>query len=342
MSEFFRLLYVVVILFPLSLLLIGPLLVLAALRGVQRVGPIVLEPERSGAGGRILALLLGLTLWLVVWGGLALLVGPALPAPAPAGEVAVAPTPTRAPRPTFTPSPAPVPALSAQPPLETPEPPATSTPTPLAVTASPTPVLATSTPLPPPATATPTPVPATSTPTPLPPPTPTPTRPPTAIPAPTATPVATLAPAQAAQAIAVVEKANDLLRAAVVEPSIGNLAALETAWRGDALKDAQAFAEDLSRRYLRPLEVTFVYLNPPSAREGILPDTAVVTSTETWTYAGPRSARSESFEFTYTMAPQDSSWIIIAYSYRNVPGGAVMPSPTLTPETITSTAVITP
>jgi hypothetical protein len=327
MSEFLRLLYVVVILFPLTVLLIGPLLVLAALRGVQRVGPIVFEPERSGAGGRILALLLGLTLWLVVWGGLALLVGPLMPAPAPAGEVAVAPTPTRMPRPTFTPSPAPLPTF-------TPEPPATPTPAPLAVTASPTPVLATSTPLPPPATATP--VPATSTPTPLPPPTPTPTRPPTA------TPVATLAPAQAAQAIAVVEKANDLLRAAVVEPSIGNLAALETAWRGDALKDAQAFAQDLSRRYLRPLEVTFVYLSPPSAREGILPDTAVVTSTETWTYSGPRSARSESFEFTYTMAPQDSSWIIIAYSYRNVPGGAVMPSPTLTPETITSTVVITP
>jgi hypothetical protein len=346
MSEFLRLFYVVVILFPLSLLLIGPLLVLAALRGVQRVGPIVFEPERSGAGGRILALLLGLTLWLVVWGGLVLLVGPLMPSLAPAGEVSGVTTaalaPTKTPRPTFTPSPAPVPTSSAQPPLETPEPPATPTPAPLAVTASPTPVLATSTPLPPPATATPTPVPATSTPTPLPPPTPTPTRPPTAIPAPTATPVATLAPAQAAQAIAVVEKANDLLRAAVVEPSIGNLAALETAWRGDALKDAQAFAQDLSRRYLRPLEVTFVYLNPPSAREGILPDTAVVTSTETWTYSGPRSARSESFEFTYTMAPQDSSWIIIAYSYRNVPGGAALPAPTPTPEAITSTTVITP
>jgi hypothetical protein len=335
MSEFLRLLYVVVILFPLTVLLIGPLLVLAALRGVQRVGPIVFEPERSGAGGRILALLLGLTLWLVVWGGLALLVGPLMPAPAPAGEVAGAPTPTRTPRPTFTPSPAPLPTF-------TPEPPATPTPAPLAVTASPTPVLATSTPLPPPATATPTPVPVTSTPTPLPPPTPTPTRPPTAIPAPTFTPVATLAPGQAAQAIAVVEKANDLLRAAVVEPSIGNLAALETAWHGDALRDAQAFAQDLSRRYLRPLEVTFVYLSPPSAREGILPDTAVVTSTETWTYSGPRSARSESFEFTYTMAPQDSGWIIIAYSYRNVPGGVALPSPTPTPEAITSTTVITP
>ena len=157
------------------------------------------------------------------------------------------------------------------------------------------------------------------------------------------TPVATLAPAQASQAIAAVEKANDLLRAAVVEPSLGNMAALETAWRGDALKDAQAFAQDLSRRYVRPLEVTFVYLSPPSTREGTLPDTAMVTSTETWTYTGSLSTRSESFEFTYTMAPQDdSSWIIIAYSYRNVPGGAVMPSPAATPEAITSTTVITP
>ena len=375
MSEFLRLLYVVVILFPLSLLLIGPLLVLAALRGVQRVGPIVFEPERSGVGGRILALLLGLTLWLVVWGGLVLLVGPVLPSLAPAGEVAdataPAPAPTRTPRPTFTPSPAPPSAtLSAQPPLgsaqpsfgtptqpppatsaptSAPEPLATSTSVPLPPPATDTsvPAPATSTPEPPPATDTPVPAPATSTPAPLPSPTPvpptaTPTRLPTATPAPTMTPVATLAPAEAARAIAVVEKANDLLRAAVVEPSIGNMAALETAWRGDALADAQAFAQDLTRRYRRPLEVTFDYLSSPSAREGILPDTAVVTSAETWTYAGPLSARSESFEFTYTMAPQDSSWIIIAYSYRNVPGGAVIPSPTPTPETITSTTVITP
>jgi hypothetical protein len=351
MSEFLRLLYVVVILFPLTVLLIGPLLVLAALRGVQRVGPIVFEPDRGGAGGRILALLLGLTLWLVVWGGLALLVGPVLPELAPGGEVggvaATAPTPTRTPRPTFTPSPAPVPTDTPEPatnvPTLPPQPPATATPA-LPPLATDTPALApaTATPLPPPATATLTPVPATSTPTPLPPPTPVPTRPPTVTPAPTFTPVATLAPGQAAQAIAAVEKANDLLRAAVVEPSIGNLAALETTWRGDALKDAQAFAQDLSRRYVRPLEVTFVYLNPPAAREGILPDTAVVTSAETWTYTGPRSARSESFEFTYTLAPQDSSWIIIAYSYRNVPGGAVLPSPTSTLEVITSTTVITP
>ena len=174
---------------------------------------------------------------------------------------------------------------------------------------------------------------------PLPSPTPVP---PTATSAPTATPVATLAPAQAAQAIAVVEKANDLLRAAVVEPSIGSMAALETTWRGDALRDAQAFAQDLSRRYVRPLEVTFVYLNPPSTREGILPDTAMVTSTETWTYTGSLSTRNESFEFTYTMEPQDSSWIIIAYSYRNVSGKAAMPAPTSTPEAITGTTVITP
>ncbi len=354
MSEFLRLLYVVVILFPLSLILIGPLLVLAGLRGVQRVGPIVFEPDRGGVGGRILALLLGLTLWLVIWGGLALLVGPALSSLAPAGEVAgvtaVAPAPTKTPRPTFTSNPATVATPAPESPTGTPQPPAASTPAPLPLaTDTPAPAPATATPLPPPATDTPAPAPATSTPMPLPsptlvPPTATssPTRPPTAIPAPTFTPVATLAPDQVAQAIAVVEKANDLLRAAVVEPSIGNMAALETAWRGDALKDAQAFAQDLSRRYARPLEVTFVYLTPPSAREGILPDTTMVTSTEVWTYTGSLSTRSESFEFTYTLSPQDSSWIIIAYSYRNVSGAATMPSPTPTPEAITSTTVITP
>ena len=340
MSELLRLLFFVVVVLPLTLLLIGPLLVLAALRGVQRIGPIVFEPDRGGVGGRILALLLGLTLWLVVWGGLALLLSP--PAGQVAGVTAVAPTPVRTLRPTFTPSAEPAPTSTPEPPpatsapalapeTATPPPPAPPTPTPL-------PPPATNTPPPSLPTSTPSPVPATSTPAP---PTATPTRPPTATPAPTATPVATLAPDQAAQAIAVVEKANDLLRAAVVETSIGSLAALEAAWRGEALADAQAFAQDLSRRYLRPLEVTFVYLAPPVVREGIAPDTAVVTSVETWTYTGPLATRSESFEFIYTMTRQDAGWIITTYAYRNVPGGAVIASPTSTPGAITSTTVIT-
>jgi len=321
MRELVRFLYFIVVILPLTLILIGPLLVLAALRGVQRAGPIILEPDRQGLGGRVLALLLGLLLWLTVWGGLViLLIWAALsstPAGHPASVIHVTPTASRTLVPTFTPTPAPSPMMTPSPTMTlspTPLPPPTPTNTPVGETPSPSPP---PTPSPVPPTPTPAPLTATSTPTIPPPPTPTPTVPPS----PTPTPVATLSPDQAAEAIAAVEAANELLRAAVVEPSLGNLAALETVWRGEALADTQAFARDLYRRYLHPLEVTFVYLIPPVAVEGSSSDTAVVTSTEMWTYTGPQSSRSESFEFTYTLTRQDGSWVITSYDYRRVSSG---------------------
>ena len=343
MRELIRLLYLVVVVLPLALFLIGPLLVLAALRGVQRVGPIIFDPGRRGLGGRVTALLLGLLLWLTVWGGLVLLLVWAVLSSTPAGyqaEVAaVMPTASSTLVPTFTPSAQPVPALTSGPPTgtiapsPTPQPPASPTPTQ---------VSAGDTPSPPPS---PTPSPVPPTPTSAP-PTATPTS--AAPPSPTLTPAATLSPGQAAQAIATVEKANELLRAAVVEPSIGNLAALETAWRGRALADAQAFAQDLYRRYLRPLEVTFVYLAPPVALEGSSSDKAIVSSTEAWTYSGLRTSRSESFEFTYTLTRQDESWVITDYAYRRVSveytqvaGPGISPTVS-TSVIVTTTAVITP
>lgn len=135
--------------------------------------------------------------------------------------------------------------------------------------------------------------------------------------------------------IAAVEAANELLRAAVIEPSIGNLAALELRWRGEALAKAQAFAQDLSQRYLRPLEVTFVYFLPPRALEGNLPDMSVVISTETWTYTGPQASHSETFEFTYTLSQLEESWVIIDYLYGSAPN---IPPPTA--EVVTTTSPI--
>lgn len=184
-------------------------------------------------------------------------------------------------------------------------------------------------PIPPTATTTPTPPIVTSTPT-------------TAL-----TPPATLSPDQAAQAITAVETANELLRASVVQPSIGNLAALETLWQGEALAKAQAFAQDLSQRYLHPLEVTFVYLIPPVALEGTSSDTAIVISSETWTYTGPRASHSESFEFIYTLTRQDEGWVITDYVFRNTlgtpppTGEGILPTTPVTTTAITTTTVIT-
>jgi hypothetical protein len=331
MRELVRFLYLVVVILPLALVFIGPLLILAAVRGMQRVGPIILNPSQAGTGGRIRALLLGMLLWLVVWGGLAMtvsrvgmptiggvpssaletgvtstvpLVAPTTtPTPLSTGtrQAVTAPTPTRPEkRASLSPTPSPIPP----------------TPAPMSPTATAQPATPTLTPL---ATATFTPSPA---------------------------PVATLSPEQEREAIAAVEAANELLRDAVIQPSIGNLADLEALWRGDALAKAQAFAQDLYRRYLRPLDVTFVYLLPPLVHAGSSSDTAIVISTEAWTYTGPHASRRESFEFTYTLNRQDEGWVITHYAYRNAPAGLSTGSEGIsttitTPLTITATTVIT-
>jgi hypothetical protein len=318
MKELLRLLFLVVVILPLTLLLIGPALVLAGLRGRQKIGPIVLNPDRRGAAGRIGALLLGLLLWLVVWGGLAAVLSgiviPAIVSPSSSTRQAnVTPTlppvvPTSTPPPPPSPTPQPT-ATPTTPPRE--EAPA-STPSPV-----PSPSL-TPSPLPP----TPTPVPPTATPvppTPTPLPTPTPPLLPSATLSPSPTPLATLPPGEASSAIAAVEAANDLLRAAVIEPSIGNLAALEAIWRGEALAKAQAFAQDLSQQYLPPLDVSYVYLASPLVLKGDTPDTARAISREAWTYAGPRSVHGESFEFTYTLHREGDGWVITDYAYGYAP-----------------------
>jgi hypothetical protein len=149
------------------------------------------------------------------------------------------------------------------------------------------------------------------------------------------------------EAITAVETANELLRSASVEPSIGNLAAMEEFWQDRALARAQAFAQDLYQRYMHPLDVTFTYQSSPVALRGNTPETAFVISTEEWTYSGPRDVHTESFEFTYTLRPQAEGWVIFEYTYRNVPaalplrGGNTLTTP-LTSTLVTTTTVITP
>jgi hypothetical protein len=122
---------------------------------------------------------------------------------------------------------------------------------------------------------------------------------------------------------------------------------METFWQDRALAKAQAFAQDLYRRYMHPLEVTFSYLNPPVALGGNASGTAFVMSTEEWTYAGPHTSHTESFEFTYTLRRQAESWVITDYTYRNVTealplkGEIVLTTP-LTSTAVTTTTVIRP
>lgn len=63
-------LILLLLLLPVVLILSGPLLILAALRGRQRIGPITLNTSHSSAR-RVGAGVVGLLLWLLVWGGLA-------------------------------------------------------------------------------------------------------------------------------------------------------------------------------------------------------------------------------------------------------------------------------
>ncbi|MGC8880397.1 MAG: hypothetical protein ACP5R2_14370, partial [Anaerolineae bacterium] len=64
------------LLIPLGLLLIGPLLLVTACRGTQHFGPLVLDVRRSGWRGRLISGLIGITLWVAVWGGLVWLLWP--------------------------------------------------------------------------------------------------------------------------------------------------------------------------------------------------------------------------------------------------------------------------
>ena len=362
MTELIRLAFLIVVILPLSLLFIGPLLVLAALRGRQHIGPFVLDPGRWGAAVRVQALLLGLLAWLIVWGGLALLLtwiglprvsglvtylpqGLAAPTSAPA-----APTPTATPLPEVILEPsaqagpsleaspsAPAPAASATPIAMQPSPtPEASTPTPTPVPASPTPTLAPPTP-----TALATPIPVA---TPAPELTPTPL--PAATLAPWLRPIGTPSPQEAAELVAAVEAANELLRTAVLDTSIANLALMETLWQGQALARAQAFVQDLDQRYQTLQGVNVSYRLPQVVLGGAEADTALVISTETWVYQGRLSSYEETFEFTYILARQDEGWVITDYRYANAPGvllsgeSSPRPAPPIT-QIVTTTTIIT-
>jgi hypothetical protein len=304
-----------ILLLPLGLIFSGPLLILAALRGRQPAGPITLDTEQYGLPGRLAALLAGLALWLLVWGGLAwVVVNGFLAGPEIAGGAStlsaplVIATPNN-PRPA---APTPTPRIETQPKPFTPTPalptpPSTATSTPAGLSSTPaltvTPAIN---------AASPTVAPTSQAGLAL-----------------TSSITTPLTPADRETIVTTVEEGNLLLREAISLANEQNLQKLETIWQGQALTKSQNFAADIYRRYAKPFEVKFEYLTRPAISQSEAGQLTVV-SRETWTYQGQKGVESESFEFVYRLAQTNERWVIIQYSYRNLPAPTVTPTATAT------------
>lgn len=314
-------LIIFILLLPLVIIFIGPLLMLAVLRGRQWMGPITLDSTSYNVVGRVGIFLLGLAIWLLVWSGLVWLAFEATslppvivqtPQPVPtATEPAIEPTATLTPAPTTTvptntPTPTPVPPTSTPTPTLGPIIPSsisTLTPTPVVPTSTPTPLfnetLATNTPVP------------TSN-----------------VGQVTATAAATLTAADRQAVVATIAEANLLLQNAISLANEDNIEKLEVIWRERALTRVADFATELYGRYAKPFNVSFEFMIPPRINSQNSAGEVVAISREKWRYRGPSGVDEESFEFTYTLRAGAGGWVITKYSYRNLP----LPTPTTIPQ----------
>ncbi len=300
MSDLFRLVALILLL-PLIIIILGPLLVLAAIRGQQYFGPITLNSIRYNFAGRIGVFLLGVVVWLLVWGGLAWLAVDAFtPAANPPDIAALTP---------------------AAPPTATGAPPATAAPPtePATATANPTPTPTLAIKL----TAAPksSPVPTVITGTPA------VTLTAVALPV-TATTTVTSTNRQAA--LAAVGEANILLKQAISQSGQKNLDNLGQLWQADALVAVQKFVAHVTGRFTEPPQVTLEYLNPPAISAESAGQVVIVAS-ERWTYGGDAQQKRENFEFTYTVVPTRTTWVISQYSYRRLPEEPVKETATALP-----------
>lgn len=318
-----------ILLLPLFLILIGPLLMLAALRGRQPIGPIMLNTSRYGLLGRTGAFLLGLAIWILVWSGLVWVVINGL---LPASTVTYVPADTPAvviPTDTLSPSTesqeeTPILPSSTFTAVPTPLPTATPTNTPTTeVVISPTPVL----------TATP---PLNETPTMTPEPTTSPESDQssdagdTQITS-TGSLTAPLTLTDRQEAIAAVEEGNLLLREAISLANEENVRQLEKMWQGKALDKAQNFVTDLYGRYAKPFDVRFEYIISPTISSESTLKQAIIVSQESWAYQGRTGVDTEAFEFTYTLSKETGRWIITRYYYLNLTTPTPIPTNTVTP-----------
>jgi len=308
MVDLFRLVALILLL-PLIIILLGPLLVLAAIRGQQYLGPITLNSTRYNFAGRIGVFLLGIALWLLVWGGLTWLAvdtfTPAVNPPDIATFTPVAP-------PTATGAT----LVTAAPPTK----PATVTANPTSIPTSTLAIKLTAAPKSSPVSTVITGTPAvtlTAVVSPV-----TPTR------SVTATTAVTSANRQAA--LAVVEEANNLLKQAISQSSQKNLDNLGRLWQADALVAVQKFVAHVTGRFTEPPQVTLEYLNPPAISAESAGQVVIVAG-ERWTYGGDAQEKRENFEFTYTVVTTRTAWVISQYSYRRLPEEPVKETATALP-----------
>jgi hypothetical protein len=328
---------------PFILIIIGPLLVLAVWRGQQQMGPITLNSAQYGSAGRAGILVLGLAVWLLVWGGLAWLTVVALSAPLPftmqipslnsltALTLVTEPSPTSPPfatviaADTITPAPtfSPTAASTPPPPTERPSP----TPTRRLATAATT------------STLTPTPTfdsqvtaitstlelqltptimagQALITPTVI-------SRPPTL----TLTPAGqtTLTDTNELAAISAIKEADLLLQATIRLANKEDINNLSRVWEDKALIIIEDFETELFDQAARPFSLEFEYLLPPTASIRNFSDQATVTSHEKWSYRGPTRTHQEAFEFIYTLRRQGETWVATSFTYQSLP----LPTPTM-------------
>lgn len=317
------------LLLPLLLLLLGPLLVLAAVRGSLRLGVINLNPSRQAPQGRWWALGVGVLLWGLTWGGLgwaaqrfvdsppaeATLTAAVTNTP-PAGEAGATASPTASPSPQ-PPSPTAT-AVSSPTPTSGPTP-AVPSPTVTPISTATRAATATSTPLPratatATATTTPTPTPSPAAPSPTPGPSPTPTL-----------ALTTVDEVTAAQVVRSLNQANDLLVEAARMPNPPSIIALADSWQGSALGQVRSFVNSIAFRYERPLTVTYSLVTEPELGITADGDTVVVTVEEVWVFDSPNRNRTSRAAYTYTMVLAGERWRIVEYAYRilSPPGGEV-------------------
>ena len=293
-----------VLVLPVLLLLAGPLLVIAAIRGRASLGQFRLRPSKYEPTGRIWALLMGLLVWLLVWGGIGWLwVSGLLPVP----ELALNTLLKREAAP-----------LAA----------ATSVP----LTPSPTVTVGNTATLPPTATSA-TPVDVTP---------PTPTSPPTDSTGGTAifTPSTVLRPTQAAvqqgDFVHRLDEANRSLIQYLQDPQSVGEETLADFWADDALVEARLFAADIALKYQPPLSITYQTLDSATVTP-LSPITTTVASREVWTYTAPNRTRSSLGDYVYTFAAREQGWVIVSYEFTILPS----PDPLTTTLAITSTEAIT-
>jgi hypothetical protein len=289
-----RLILLVVIGVPVILLLLGPLLIAASVRGRLRAGPVLFDFRHYKGWQRGGVVFLGVVLSALVWGaaGVALMkvaspgrwFADLASRPTGPASTAILPPPTQSPAPdsTYTPAPGSI-FIGVTPP-----------PTALAVT-----------PLP---ISTPTPAPITPLPIAPPPASPTLT--------PTSAPVIVETPAISTSELALVvpetiERANQLLRLALAEPSADNMDRLAEGWRDKALQRVTGLANDMTTRYKGPLKVTYEYLIAPSVVTQGGDGRIEAADRELWTFSGTISTYTETVEYRYFLQQIDDTWYIV-------------------------------